>query len=761
VGGLLDLNVAGYDPDAKVTGDALAAPRSHAGLADLRQIGFTDTALKALVAFRNPASLTGPDGVPYMNRYVNYLFSSAKNNGFLRVAGGANTGGLTDRAFGSRSAMISFVQQLGNSAAERATLIQSLESLTHYSRAIEQPSFRPGFRDTASDPQNATFIRPRIVPPAKRVDDTLYSMNTVPVAAVAANNIRRTFNFPYEMALGNNRGGNDAWGTVAERVPGSTDSRQLQELINPGFLEVRVLEGFRRFDGSRAARGEPLVKKRFPLSRLSWITRTGPSAEQPPGTALYNPDGTADAIYACFGLRWMTDAKTQVKFWGYDHGNTGGIFKLEDLLVSDSATQRPREPDFFELLKASIAVGSVGKSAVASHDTGNPLDPATYNQVRDRNSALQIFEIGLNLIDQWDADSFPTVIRVPNRGNIEHPTLDKWNPPLYDLAGVEDLPYFYRLHIRAVQDSKDPPNPQMGKGPREIVDLQELSNYKCGTTCVMGIPELWNPHAKTDAPYDGPTNFRITAWSERPSAICDAYFSKCPSVGNLVNNENLPWLTLAGFDVGTPFTFHAHGFFAFGNPDQKDVWTRNFLGGLSNPHRNVCLSTDRSPSWNPVGQLFPWPRTLLMEDVTKPSGRRADGTLGAKGGHEDRRLTGLFWNQTDLDFYAEPKVLGDELTRTLAGNPVTRQQILLNVAILAGFGTLNADGSFPWLPRPPGWPMRMVDMPQPAEAGRYFDSITRKTVQDKRFSQGVSALQQLQGFIDFGPLGTGYASLQE
>jgi hypothetical protein len=298
-----------------VTGDALAAPRTHAGLADLRQIGFTDAALKALVGFRNPASLTEPDGVPYMNRYVNYLFSSAKNNGFLRVAGGANTGGLTDRAFGSRSAMISFVQQLGNSAAERATLIQSLESLTHYSRAIEQPSFRPGFRDTASDPQNATFIRPRIVPPAKRVDDTLYSMNTVPVAAVAANNIRRTFNFPYEMALGNNRGGNDAWGTVAERVPGSTDSRQLQELINPGFLEVRVLEGFRRFDGSRAARGEPLVKKRFPLSRLSWITRTGPSAEQPPGTALYNPDGTADAIYACFGLRWMTDAKTQVKFW--------------------------------------------------------------------------------------------------------------------------------------------------------------------------------------------------------------------------------------------------------------------------------------------------------------------------------------------------------------------------------------------------------------------------------------------------------------
>ncbi len=764
VGGLLDLNVAGYDPDARVTGDAVAARRSHAGLADLRELGFTAAGLKTLLAFRNPASLSDPDAAPYMNRYVNYLFSAPKNNAFLRVAGTAKTG-LTDRAFGSRAGMISFVQQLGSSAAERASLTEALQSLTHYSRALEQPSFRPGFRDQSSDPQKATFIRPRIVPPAARVDDTLYSMNSVPVSKVAANNLRRIFKLPWEMALGNNRGGNDAWGTVAERVPGSADTRELQDIINPGFLEVRVINEFKRFDGSRAVKGEPLVKKRFPLTRLSWVTRNGPSASQPTGTALYNPEGTAEAIYACFGLKWMTDSRDQSKFWGYDHGREGGIFRLEDLLDTNPVGQRPREPDFFELLKASITVGSVGKSAVAEHHTGNPLDPSTYNQVRDRNSALQIFEIGLNLIDQWDADSFPTTIRVPNQGNIDNPAIDHWSPPLYELAGVEDIPYFYRFHIRAVRDAKDMPIPPVEKGPREIVNLQELADYKCGTTSLIGIPELWNPHARkdggTNVSYDGPTNFRITAASERPRAICDAYFSKVPAIGNLVNPENLPWITLQNDGMANPYTLHPQGFFAFGSTDTKDIWTYNWLGGLSSHWRRNFLSSDKSGPWNPAGQSFGWPRTTLVEDVTKPTGFRADGTPGTKPGHADMRIRGLFWNRTDVQFFAEPRVIGEELANTIAGKPVIRPQMFLSLAMVANFGQLNADGSFPWLPRPAGWPMRMLDMPPPNVAAAYFDNAARKTVQGRLFSQSVASLQQVQTYIDFGPLGNGYADVNE
>src|SRR5207248_9046695 len=48
--------------------------------------------------------------------------------------------------------------------------------------------------------------------------------------------------------------------------------------VNPNFLLVRVTGNFTRFDGTPAVVGEPLVKTRFPLSRLAWITYKGPSA---------------------------------------------------------------------------------------------------------------------------------------------------------------------------------------------------------------------------------------------------------------------------------------------------------------------------------------------------------------------------------------------------------------------------------------------------------------------------------------------------
>ena len=54
VGGLLDLNVAGYSSD--VVGGSLTATKGSAGLADLTVLGLTDTQLKALLAFRNPST---------------------------------------------------------------------------------------------------------------------------------------------------------------------------------------------------------------------------------------------------------------------------------------------------------------------------------------------------------------------------------------------------------------------------------------------------------------------------------------------------------------------------------------------------------------------------------------------------------------------------------------------------------------------------------------------------------------------------------
>src|SRR5207247_5776948 len=57
--------------------------------------------------------------------------------------------------------------------------------------------------------------------------------------------------------------------------------------VNPNFLLTRVTTSFTRFDGTTAAVGEPLVKTRFPLARLAWITYKGPSASLATTDSVY------------------------------------------------------------------------------------------------------------------------------------------------------------------------------------------------------------------------------------------------------------------------------------------------------------------------------------------------------------------------------------------------------------------------------------------------------------------------------------------
>src|SRR6266498_2819407 len=104
--------------------------------------------------------------------------------------------------------------------------------------------------------------------------------------------------------------------------------------INPNFLLRRATTTFPRFDGTTAVVGEPLVKTRFPLSRLAWITYKGPSAvvyaannNDPVITALTNlgvslseiKAGTAANIQTCFGLTFGVNAGDP---WTYSHGAT-------------------------------------------------------------------------------------------------------------------------------------------------------------------------------------------------------------------------------------------------------------------------------------------------------------------------------------------------------------------------------------------------------------------------------------------------------
>ena len=242
-----------------------------------------------------------------------------------------------------------------------------------YSRGLEQPSYRPGYWDgNKDDIDAAVFIVPRIVPPANGIPDELYDpvshagidkayLDQPPsIAAYGPDwpsqygGITRDCNYfetllwsiglPYIHAIGNYRGGNDAWGVKewtddiatgkydrksrqawknapkAGAPQNQKDKRYLQDVINPGFLEVRVPADIapdaKRSNGSPMVAGEPLVKSKFPLDRLQWITWRGPSALLNKADPLYNKDGTEENIYAYFGLKWTANPRNRSeKFW--------------------------------------------------------------------------------------------------------------------------------------------------------------------------------------------------------------------------------------------------------------------------------------------------------------------------------------------------------------------------------------------------------------------------------------------------------------
>lgn len=471
-GGLLDMNVAGYPSAAASTtsGSAELARKGALAFADLTQLPITSgtlsqTAVDRIIAWRNAA--TGDS---------NYTAAVRSNiTGFLRVSGtGTGSGIVTDRAFPSRQALMKFITSgtLGLTAANAQNLLQYLGT---FSRDLNQPSYVP-------DP-----ARPPIVSGPG------------------------TYSNPSDY-----RGGNDAFGGDAmSLVTGTGDAR-----INPSFLSVRVSGTFTRMDGSLAVTGEPLVKKRFPLNYLAWVTYKGPSGEARNlnATSLTGPDadiaalknsgfaqsflasGTAQKVFDAFGLSRVTD--NGVEKWVYNHSGTiplttvGTATTIKTLLQVAAAG---REPDFVELLKAAICAGSKGKSACASY--GSASGAGWWQHKIDTLLDRQIIQIAANIIDQFDADGYPTLIYFNNTGTP---------PTAPTVAGVENLPYILgtRMIVRrmvAPSVSGTVPIPP----PATITGT--------GTGAAFYQPEVWNPHDQNSSMGEPrPTAFRIYAKTADP-----------------------------------------------------------------------------------------------------------------------------------------------------------------------------------------------------------------------------------------------------
>jgi hypothetical protein len=367
-GGVLDVNVAGYPqiPLTSIVAGAItatnhmisnAATKAALSYADLTNLPyvfggttlypFTNNALLLLLNWRNAATLqsASPTAVATAPGITNFVkMVTTATNGFLsssptNYVTGGNTN--TDRQFVNRQQLISFfMNRIG--ASNNPQLLNMLPYLGTFSRGLEQPSYLPSTN------------RPRVLPVAS--------------------------------------GGTLAYGN--------------DDVINPSFLSVRVTNSFTVTTplgiSETHSVGDPLVKKRFPLNRLVWLTYQGPSANRtiPASSNAASTDqdmwllvnkygispnylaqGTAANIQQYFGLTWNSSSNC----WTYVHNDNGAgtgapIKKLSDVAALSGTSAR--EADFFELIKGTIGVGSLGNALLKNNTTLSAPSGAVQGEVR-------------------------------------------------------------------------------------------------------------------------------------------------------------------------------------------------------------------------------------------------------------------------------------------------------------------------------------------------------------------------------------------
>jgi hypothetical protein len=483
-GGLLDINVAGY-PNAMnppTTAYPDAAYKGAEAYADLTTIGLTQAQINQIVNWRNQATITASGGGINNLNYRTYV--AANTSGFMKTDSigfrgtGVTTlpGGVSDRMFVGRQQFIDFLK---TAPGFNKTEQDALQYLTTFSRDLNQPSY---IRLQATNAGNAL-----------------------------------DYNAQAPHVLGTANGGN-------YYKPGSPTQGHDQD-VNPSFPSVRVTATFPRNDGTPAVVGEPLVKKRFALERLAWITYKGPSANRSQGDAdiqalinngipwEYLQKGTDENIRKYFGLQW------QGSKWTYSNNHSGAAGPI-NILANLTGT---REPDFFELLKATINVGSVGKALLPSNTFVPPPagkdEPYNYNYYSESSVDFQILQIGANIISQYQPANYPPQIVFDDGGGKVYSQRT--------IVGVENLPYLYNILSGILQ--LQPPNPLPRSSPTALPGTGKHPNSvyapgdklaSSGVGALMELPVIWNPHDPssplTNANGLSPTEIRVVADSTDP-----------------------------------------------------------------------------------------------------------------------------------------------------------------------------------------------------------------------------------------------------
>jgi hypothetical protein len=596
-----------------------------------RNFGSSNLTASYLFPNTNPfnyVTTTTPPSGTVANYDNNILFNTS---GFMTVGGFFSTSALglgkgppgttgtanqSDNAFGSRQQLLQFVLQgLGQNSTfltNTGLTLSKLESLLPYmgtfSRDISQPSYAP-------NPG-----RPVVLPTAN--------------------------------------GGNSAVGA--------------DPTVNPAFLATTVGASFTRNDGTSAIKGEPLVKKRFALNRLAWITYMGPSATRTqyalgaasPGVGTANYDmwalvnlygispaliaqGTAANIQKYFGLDYVSGSQ-----WKYDYHNSGGApatgssGPIMQLGAIAALGANAHDPDFFELLKATIGVGSIGKAlsysnsaiTVAAADsalvTSQSEIPYNYNYYPEYSVDYQILQIGANMIAQFQpANLAPQIVFDDGHGNPN----DASDVPR-TIVGVENLPYLSMVTNGVVQlQAPATTNPTQAQYATGTALTASTTIQNSGIGGWMQEPVIWNPHDPSSSTGTiGPTSIRVVATSGTPSGqTTSKFFVYGASVGlgspsltnfsnNAVTSSDYTGTTATYVDTGNGQTI-AHQFKVSSTLGASDA------------------EIDLTVSGNPSKEFCPEPVILMKHaGITDSNGNSITVTEGSSSWmHSDPAVAGV------------------------------------------------------------------------------------------------------------------------
>jgi hypothetical protein len=273
-------------------------------------------------------------------------------------------------------------------------------------------------------------------------------------------------------------------------LPASPDA----DAMNPPILSVRFATKTTLSRGGEnpvtVPAGTPVMPRKFPLPKIDLLAEA-------------NPDSAMLSYY--FGLKKRPDGVFEYTAASADKR----ILNLSEVAALG------REPNFFEVLQATILTGSLGKSGENTY--GYEATMPDGGPGPDQLQNLQILRIGANIIDQWDANNIPTRLEYPSGSPSDN----------FRIFGIENLPYISQVSVAAYRPPSSP-----------------------DTFQVWAVFDVWNPHQNSGTPPADIQEFRIVPVSG--SGTVNLYYSPTEAIIDVGTSVTLPTLNVVPLNASRP-----------------------------------------------------------------------------------------------------------------------------------------------------------------------------------------------------------------